>query len=84
MLEEVECIYETLPGFDEDLSGMTDFAQLPENAQNYVRRLSEILETPISMIGVGPGPRAGAGSTAIKSKHVSSIHTDSTNSQRDR
>ncbi len=55
VLEEVECIYETLPGFDEDLSGITDFAQLPENAKNYVRRLSEILETPISMIGVGPG-----------------------------
>ncbi len=55
VLENVECVYETLPGFDEDLSGMTSFEQLPTNAQYYVKALEKILETPIKIIGVGPG-----------------------------
>jgi len=55
VLEEVQCEYETLPGFDEDLSELNDFNQLPTPAQNYVRRVEEILGCPIKMVGVGPG-----------------------------
>ncbi len=54
-LARVECVYETMPGFEVNLRDVTDYDQLPVEAKNYVRRLSELLETPISMVGVGPG-----------------------------
>ncbi len=47
--------YELLPGWQEDLSGARSFADLPPNAQSYVRALEEMSGAPISAIGVGPG-----------------------------
>ncbi|MBN1437712.1 MAG: adenylosuccinate synthase [Sedimentisphaerales bacterium] len=55
VLDEVECVYETMPGFDEDLTGATSFDDLPSAAQNYIKRLEEILSLPIKTVGVGPG-----------------------------
>ena len=54
ILEHIECEYETLDGFEKDISRIRDFNQLPEPAQKYVLRLEELLHTPITMIGVGP------------------------------
>ncbi len=54
-LEKVECVYETMPGFEANLRDVTDYDQLPIEAKNYVARLSQLLETKISMVGVGPG-----------------------------
>ncbi|MFI1585164.1 adenylosuccinate synthase [Embleya sp. NPDC020630] len=48
-------IYETLPGWTEDITGARTFADLPGNAQAYVRALEEMSGAPISAIGVGPG-----------------------------
>jgi adenylosuccinate synthase len=47
-------IYEYLPGWTEDITGAKDFADLPPNAQAYVRTLEELSGAPISAIGVGP------------------------------
>src|SRR5699024_5792441 len=47
-------VYETLPGWDEDLSAARTFDELPENARAYVRRLEELAGCRISAIGVGP------------------------------
>jgi adenylosuccinate synthase len=47
-------LYETLAGWDEDLSEATSFASLPAAAQTYVRRIEQIVGRPIEMIGVGP------------------------------
>lgn len=47
-------VFETLPGWTEDLSQARSFEELPENAQNYVRRLEELAGCRISAIGVGP------------------------------
>lgn len=47
-------VFETLPGWTEDLSLARSFEELPENAQNYVRRLEELAGCRISAIGVGP------------------------------
>ena len=47
-------IYETLPGWDDDLTGMRDFDELPGNAQNYLNRLAALLGRPVEFVSVGP------------------------------
>ncbi|WP_405725031.1 adenylosuccinate synthase [Streptomyces sp. NBC_01537] len=48
-------VYEYLPGWNEDISKAKTFADLPKNAQDYVKALEEMSGAPISAIGVGPG-----------------------------
>jgi len=48
-------IYETLPGWPEDITGCTRMEDLPENTKNYLNRIEEITETPIDIVSVGPG-----------------------------
>ncbi|EFE76332.1 adenylosuccinate synthase [Streptomyces filamentosus] len=48
-------IYETLPGWSEDITKAKTFSDLPKNAQGYVKALEEMSGAPISAIGVGPG-----------------------------
>jgi adenylosuccinate synthase len=48
-------IYEYLPGWKEDISKAKSFADLPTNAQTYVKFLEKISGAPMSAIGVGPG-----------------------------
>jgi adenylosuccinate synthase len=52
-LEEVTPVYESLPGWQEDLSGVVSFSDLPEQARKYVGRLEELTGVPVSMISVG-------------------------------
>ena len=47
-------IYETLPGWTEDISGVREFDDLPANARDYVLALEEMSGVRISAIGVGP------------------------------
>ncbi len=53
-LEDVEPVYETLPGWSEDLTGCRHFNELPAAARDYVRLISERIGSPVRMIGVGP------------------------------
>ena len=48
-------VYEDLPGWSEDITGVTSFEDLPATAQSYVRRLEELVRCRVSSIGVGPG-----------------------------
>nr|WP_202447444.1 adenylosuccinate synthase [Streptomyces sp. SID5468] len=48
-------VYETLPGWSEDISKAKSFDELPKNARAYVKALEEMSGAPISAIGVGPG-----------------------------
>ena len=48
-------IYEYLDGWSEDISSAKTFADLPMNAQGYVRTVEELSGTRVSAIGVGPG-----------------------------
>ncbi|MFI0718346.1 adenylosuccinate synthase [Streptomyces sp. NPDC021224] len=48
-------VYEYLPGWSEDITKAKTFADLPKNAQSYVKALEEMSGAPISAIGVGPG-----------------------------
>ncbi len=56
-LEELaECapVYESFPGFDEDITGCRSFDALPQVCQDYIRRLEELCECRVCMVGVGP------------------------------
>jgi len=48
-------IFETLPGWSEDISGIRNMEDLPKNAINYLKRIEELIETPIVIVSVGPG-----------------------------
>ncbi len=48
-------IYETHPGWAEDISGIREYDQLPENARKYLERVRELVDTPIQIVSVGPG-----------------------------
>lgn len=55
VLEECEPIYEELPGWPDDITAIQDIDDLPENARTYVKRVEELVETPVQIISVGPG-----------------------------
>jgi len=48
-------IYEYLPGWKENISNAKSVADLPKNAQEYVKFLEKISGAPMNAIGVGPG-----------------------------
>jgi adenylosuccinate synthase len=47
-------VYEYLDGWWEDISSARDMADLPKNAQRYVRAVEDLIGAPVSAIGVGP------------------------------
>ena len=56
-LDEVaraEAIYEALPGWSEDITGVREYGRLPDNARRYVERIESLAGVPIDVISVGP------------------------------
>jgi len=53
-LEKVDVIYKTLPGWDEDISGVRKFSDLPKNCQDYIKFIEKFLGVKITIISVGP------------------------------
>ncbi|SJM67918.1 adenylosuccinate synthase [Gulosibacter sp. 10] len=47
-------VYEEFPGWQEDISGIREFSELPKNAQDYVKAIEELSGARISAIGTGP------------------------------
>ena len=54
LLERAKPIYETLPGWQEDISNCHAFSQLPAAAQNYIERVASLCDVPINSVSVGP------------------------------
>ncbi|MFQ5861969.1 MAG: adenylosuccinate synthase [Candidatus Brocadiales bacterium] len=54
LLPNCEPVYEKMPGWLEDTSGITDKDKLPTGAREYMRFLEKILELKITMVSVGP------------------------------
>lgn len=52
-MSEIEVVYETMPGWTEDISKARNFEDLPENARRYVLRVQELLGVPVRWIGCG-------------------------------
>lgn len=55
VLSNVEVEYETMPGWQSDITKARSFAELPMEAQNYINRIEELVACPIKWVGVGPG-----------------------------
>jgi adenylosuccinate synthase len=53
-LDRVECVYQTLPGWSEDISQARSFEELPANAKTYVKMIEIAGGVPVKWIGVGP------------------------------
>ena len=53
-LNQCKPIYEEIPGWSDSSGGIKQFNQLPIAAQNYLKRIETICETPIDMISTGP------------------------------
>ncbi|MGN0604450.1 MAG: adenylosuccinate synthase [Oscillospiraceae bacterium] len=53
-LDGCQPVYEDYPGFNDDISGCRTFDELPEICKGYIKRLEELCECKIAMIGVGP------------------------------
>jgi len=47
-------VYETLPGWEEDISGVRRYDDLPAAARGYLTRVSEIVGRPVKIVSVGP------------------------------
>jgi adenylosuccinate synthase len=53
-LDGLEAIYEEMPGWQEDVTAVRKWADLPEAARNYVSRIEELVSVPVKIISVGP------------------------------
>lgn len=53
-LDRVQPVFETMPGWEEDITTVTSFAELPENCKKYLHRIEELIKCPIVMFSVGP------------------------------
>jgi adenylosuccinate synthase len=54
LLSECEPVYESLPGWSASTVGVTTFAELPPNAQSYLKRIEEVCGASIDLISTGP------------------------------
>jgi adenylosuccinate synthase len=53
-LTKARPVYETLPGWRQEISTVRRMADLPDNARNYLKRLSQLLGRPVEIASVGP------------------------------
>lgn len=54
MEEEIEPVYETLKGWNQNLNGITSFEDLPAELHNYIAHLENALKVPVTVVSVGP------------------------------
>jgi len=53
-LEKAKPVYIEMDGWDNDLTNVTNYEKLPDNAKAYLKKLEEILKTKICIVKVGP------------------------------
>jgi len=54
LMNKAQCIYQTVKGWDEDITDCAEFDELPDQARQYVNTLESLLGRPIGFISVGP------------------------------
>src|SRR5690625_6885736 len=58
-------VYESLPGWTEDITNVKSLHELPDNARHYLERIAQLTEIPLSIFSVGDRK-----STRLNSSHV--------------
>ena len=54
MMKVQNPIYKTLPGWEQETSGIRDFNDLPQAAQDYIMFIEGVLDCPVGIVSVGP------------------------------
>lgn len=55
IFKQSQPVYEEMPGWNEDLTDVRRFEDLPEAAKKYILRIEEITGVPATLIAIGPG-----------------------------
>jgi adenylosuccinate synthase len=53
-LRRAKPVYETVPGWKEEITECRSYEQLPANARAYLDRITELVQRPVGMVSVGP------------------------------
>jgi adenylosuccinate synthase len=54
-VDNFRSLYESHPGWKEDITQIKDHNSLPQTFKNYIQNIEQQINTPISIISVGPG-----------------------------
>ncbi len=54
LFERCEPVYETVPGWKENITGVHSFDELPENAKAYLRKIEQLIGVKVAIFSVGP------------------------------
>ena len=54
-LKKAKPVYETLPGWKEEIRGIKEYDKLPENCRKYIEFIEKELGVPVTMVSNGPG-----------------------------
>lgn len=54
-LKKAKPVYEVLPGWKEEIRGITEYEKLPENCRRYIEFIEKELGVPVKMVSNGPG-----------------------------
>lgn len=54
-LAKVEVVYKKFPGWEQDITGIKKYEDLPENAKNYLKFIEDYLQVPIQWVGTEIG-----------------------------
>ncbi len=57
-LVKSEPVYMEMPGWNEDISGIREYAKLPQNARNYIEKIEELVGCRIAYVSVGANRKA--------------------------
>ncbi len=52
-VEQAEPVYETYPGWEENITDCRRFEDLPDNARSYIERIESLVDVPVALISVG-------------------------------
>jgi adenylosuccinate synthase len=52
--ENCRPVYEELPGWEEDITNVKNYEELPENAKKYLERIEAITQVPVVLFSIGP------------------------------
>ncbi|MGM0379982.1 MAG: adenylosuccinate synthase [Bacillota bacterium] len=66
VLKECKPVYETLDGWDEDITKVEKYDDLPKNAKKYVERIEKLTGLPVDIVSIGPKRKQ----TIVRNKNI--------------